>query len=193
MLYLHLQKKQIDISKYKSFLFVFYAVFPLGTLLWLSAYLFYSNNFEKPSLAIAVFAAFAKSYWGILGAVMSIGFLAGVGGIVRKIFYLPIFQTLGRLTYCIYLVHMCVLRFLNGANTMLPNVSVPTIVSHHLILDKKMQNIETFFLPLDPDISCRILYKCLSLDCSLHHAGISFYSPLERVCWNQTKSRNGKQ
>lgn len=132
MLYLHLQKKQIDISKYKSFLFVFYAVFPLGTLLWLSAFLFYSNNFEKPSLAIAVFAAFAKSYWGILGAVMSIGFLAGVGGVVRKIFYLPIFQTLGRLTYCIYLVHMCVLRFLNGANTMLPNVSVPTIVSHHL-------------------------------------------------------------
>lgn len=158
MLYKSLEKRRIDISKYKSFVFGFYAVFPLGTLLWLSAYLFYANNFEKPALWIAVFAALSKNFWGILGAVMSIGFLAGVGGVIRKVFYLPIFQTVGRLTYCIYLVHMCVLRFLNGANTTLPSVNVPTIVSHLYEEFVGKNCILKRFSSTDPNIGRRILH-----------------------------------
>lgn len=128
LFYLHLKKNRIDISKYKSFTFLFYAIFPIGLLSWLSAYLFYTNNFEKPAIWLAIYAAVSKNVWGILGAVMGFAFLAGVGGIIRRIFYLPIFQPIGRLTYCIYLVHMCVLRFLNGSNTMLPNISLAMIV-----------------------------------------------------------------
>ncbi|XP_063697878.1 nose resistant to fluoxetine protein 6-like [Culicoides brevitarsis] len=123
LLYNYFKKNRIDISKYKSFVFGFYAVFPVGLLAWLSAFLFYTYDFEKPALWIALFAVFSKNIWGILGAFLMFGFIGGIGGIIRRMFYMPIFGSIGRLTYCVYLIHMCVLRFMNGAILQLPSVS----------------------------------------------------------------------
>ncbi|XP_063697877.1 nose resistant to fluoxetine protein 6-like [Culicoides brevitarsis] len=123
LLYNYFKKNRIDISKYKSFVFGFYAIFPIGLLAWLSAFLFYTYEFEKPALWIALFAVFSKNIWGILGAFLMFGFIGGIGGIIRRMFYMPIFGSIGRLTYCIYLIHMCVFRFLNGDIKRWPSVS----------------------------------------------------------------------
>lgn len=134
LLYIHYKKNRVDVSKYKSFVLGFYAVFPVGLLAWLSAWLFYAYDFEKPALWIAIFAAFAKNIWGLLGAILMFGFIGGIGGVIRRIFYMPIFGSIGRVTYCVYLIHMCVLRFLNGDIRQLPSVSWEPIVSDCLVL-----------------------------------------------------------
>lgn len=133
LLYNYYKKNRIDVSKYKSFVFGFYAVFPVGLVAWLSAMLFYEYEFEKPAIWIAVFAAITKNIWGFLGAILMFGFIGGIGGIIRRTFYMPIFQSIGRVTYCVYLIHMCVLRFLNGDIRMLPSVSWEPIVSDFLV------------------------------------------------------------
>lgn len=129
LLYNYYKKNRIDVSKYKSFVFGFYAVFPIGIAAWLSAYIFYNYQFEKPAIWIAVFAAFSKNIWGILGAFLMFGFIGGIGGVIRRLFYMPIFGSIGRVTYCVYLIHMCFLRFLNGDIRKLPSVSMESIVS----------------------------------------------------------------
>lgn len=133
MIYTHYAKNRIDIRKSKLFVILFYSIFPLGVAAWLSAFIFYEYNFEKPSLWIAIFAAFIKNIWGILGAVMMLGFVGKVGGIIRKFFYAPIFTSLGRTTYCIYLVHTIAFRIFTGDISVRPSVSWETIVSIRII------------------------------------------------------------
>lgn len=128
MLYNNYKKNRVDVSKYKSFVFIFYAQFPIGLMAFLSAYLFYAYDFEKPALWIAVFAALSKNIWGILGAFLMFGFIGGIGGIIRNFFHLPIFTPLGRIAYCVYLIHFDVFRLLMGDFKALPSVSQEPIV-----------------------------------------------------------------
>lgn len=145
MLYNNFKKNRVDVSKYKTFVIAFYSVFPIGLVAFLSAWLFYAYDFEKPAIWIAIFAAFAKNIWGILGAVLMFGFIGGIGGIIRNFFHLPIFTPLGRIAYCIYLIHFNVFRFLTGDIQSLPSVSNEPIVS--MTLSSLASNTEIHQIP----------------------------------------------
>lgn len=148
MLYVNYKKHRIDITKYKvriteiyimsftclfvlfqSFVIAFYSLLPIGLLAFFAAYPFYAYDFEKPAIWIAVYASLSKNIWGMMGAVMMFGFIAKMGGFVRDFFHLPIFTPLGRIAYCIYLVHFISFRFLTGDIKALPSVSNEPIVS----------------------------------------------------------------
>lgn len=52
---------------------------PIAFLGFLSGYIFYENDFEKPALWIAIYAAAIKSLWGIFGATVVIGAALNTG------------------------------------------------------------------------------------------------------------------
>lgn len=107
----------------------FYTIFPVGFLFFVSTYMFYAYDFEKPAIWIAVYSCLFKNFWGAFGAILMFGLIGRVGGIVREFFFLPIMQPLGRISYCIFLVHMIVFRFLTGDYMAQPFASNAQIVS----------------------------------------------------------------
>lgn len=56
-----------------------YSMIPIAFLGFLSGYIFYENDFEKPALWIAAYAAAIKSLWGIFGATVVIGAALNTG------------------------------------------------------------------------------------------------------------------
>lgn len=91
--------------------------------------MFYAYEFEKPAVWIAIYACVYKNVWGIFGAVLTFGLIGGIGGAFRNFFFLPILQPLGRISYCIYLVHLIVFRFLKGDYMAQPYGSNSEMVS----------------------------------------------------------------
>lgn len=110
---------------------------PFGFIILLSGFIFYAYDFETPSVWMAVYAACSKNLWGIVIAIIIIGFSRGLGSkfveeIVKSLaFYLmnnlnfnldfilkfmnsSIFKLLGKITYSIYLCHTVIIRILVG-------------------------------------------------------------------------------
>lgn len=73
-------------------------------------YIFYVNDFEKPSLWMAVYFPVMKYTWGIFSGVFLIGFVYGVAPTLKRIFHHRVFEPLGRMTYSAYLIHVFVMR-----------------------------------------------------------------------------------
>lgn len=112
---------------------MWYSCFPLGVGLILSGYIFYANDFRKPAVWIAFYAAIVKNMWGFIITVVISGLAFGIGckflwfiffmfsnwnvfflnfeGIIRDFLNQPIYRTLGRLTYCAFLIHVTLIRF----------------------------------------------------------------------------------
>lgn len=58
---------------------VWWCMIPIAFLALLSGFLFYDNEFEKPSLWIAIYSAFIKNMWGIFGATVITGIALNTG------------------------------------------------------------------------------------------------------------------
>lgn len=110
----------------------FYSLGPIGFFAFFAAWPFYAYEFQKPAIWIAIYASLSKNIWGMMGAVMMFGFIGKLGGFIRDFFHFPIFTPLGRIAYCIYLVHFIAFRFLTGDLKALPSVSNEQIVSTFL-------------------------------------------------------------
>lgn len=111
----------------------FYGIVPLGFATFLVGYIFYAYDFDRPAIWISFFACFYKNIWGFYGAILMFGLIGNVGGMLREFFYLPIFQPLGRISYCIYLVHLIVFRFLKADYMAQPYGSNAEIVRNYKI------------------------------------------------------------
>lgn len=77
------------------------------------------------------------------------GFIGKIGGFVRDFFHFPLWVPLGRVAYCIYLVHFIVFRFLTGDFMALPTVSNPQIVSIHCVSKQMKILIFNYFSAVD--------------------------------------------
>lgn len=55
--------------------FFWYGMVVIGVAVILSSYMFYANNFEKPSLWISLYSVLTKNIWGAFGAVLMFMFV----------------------------------------------------------------------------------------------------------------------
>ncbi|XP_063697875.1 nose resistant to fluoxetine protein 6-like [Culicoides brevitarsis] len=114
LMYHDFKKRNLDVRKNKWMLLTWYIYPFVGYLMVLSSYLFYAYDFEKPSIWMSLYSVVTKNMWGAFGAILMFGFVGKLGSVITTIFNSPIFQPLGRIVYCIYLVHFSVARYLAG-------------------------------------------------------------------------------
>lgn len=199
MLYMKFKREKVEIGKrlvsfysrvlsglihvlllFQGFRIAFYLVFPLGVLIFLAAYIFYAYDFERPAIWIALFAAVSKNIWGLFGALLMLGFTCRVGGLIRRFFCMPIFTTLGRISYCVYLVHFIAFRFLTGDAVALPYLSAAPIVSNQFPTGIFFKN-SFFFKFLDTVDLRRISLVMFSGNRLVYYPRVSIYGFVKRT------------
>ncbi|XP_055623467.1 nose resistant to fluoxetine protein 6-like [Toxorhynchites rutilus septentrionalis] len=111
-IYLNLRKNNIDPAQKKWFRILWNMVIPIAIASLLVHYIFYVNDFEKPSVWMAVYFAITKNSWGVFGCVFLLGVTYQVSPVMKRIFDHRIFEPLGRITYAAYLSHTFVMRLL---------------------------------------------------------------------------------
>ncbi|KXJ81468.1 hypothetical protein RP20_CCG019556 [Aedes albopictus] len=110
LIYIHLKKNNINPVQKRWFRILWFLIVPLAIGSLLIHYIFYVNDFEKPSLWIAIYFPVMKYTWGFFSGLFLIGFVNGVAPTMRRIFHHRVFEPLGRLTYSAYLIHVTVMR-----------------------------------------------------------------------------------
>ncbi|EAT32954.1 AAEL014803-PA, partial [Aedes aegypti] len=110
LVYLNLQKNNINPVQKRWFRIVWFLIVPTAIASLLIHYIFYVNDFEKPSLWMAIYFPVMKYTWGIFSGLFLIGFVYGVAPTMKRIFHHRVFVPLGRLTYSAYLIHVSVMR-----------------------------------------------------------------------------------
>uniref|UniRef100_A0A182QA40 Uncharacterized protein n=1 Tax=Anopheles farauti TaxID=69004 RepID=A0A182QA40_9DIPT len=123
LMYHKMRRADFVAARHKGFRVLWYASLPAAIVLLLSAYIFYAYDYEKPAIWIALYAAVSKNLWGALFGVLFVGLAFGVGGFLRSALNNPIFRPLGKVTYCVFLCHLFVIRVTLG------NVRQPIYVS----------------------------------------------------------------
>ncbi|XP_058123495.1 nose resistant to fluoxetine protein 6 [Anopheles ziemanni] len=128
LVYHKLKRANFEAAHHKTFRILWYASLPVAIGLLVSAYIFYAYDFEKPAIWIALYASLSKNLWGALFGVLFVGLAFGIGGFIRGVLNNPIFRPLGKVTYCVFLCHLFVIRVTLG------NVRQPIYVSDMRIL-----------------------------------------------------------
>ncbi|XP_035910418.1 nose resistant to fluoxetine protein 6-like [Anopheles stephensi] len=111
--------------------FLWYITVPCGMLTLMISMIFYTNNFEKPSLWISLFFPLHKNAWALFGAIVLYGIIYNYNRFVKSVVNFPAFVPLGRLTYCAYISHVFFLKnFFYGTRDIpyFSNVSMYTKV-----------------------------------------------------------------
>lgn len=131
------KNENVTLRKRASLVISWYAMIPTAVVLLLSAFIFYENDFAKPAVWIAIYAAIIRNLWGFFLASLITGMAFGIGckyemrsdifrrlhicsftsvsGIVKDAMSHPIFRSLGRLTFCAYLIHPAIIRLCIGS------------------------------------------------------------------------------
>ncbi|XP_055533122.1 nose resistant to fluoxetine protein 6-like [Wyeomyia smithii] len=89
---------------------LWYGAAPIGLLCLMSNTIFYVNNFEKPSIWMAIYYPVMKNIWVFLGAIILYGIIYEYNRVIKGFLYFSIFVPLGRLTYCAYVCHVFMLK-----------------------------------------------------------------------------------
>ncbi|XP_055623466.1 nose resistant to fluoxetine protein 6-like [Toxorhynchites rutilus septentrionalis] len=110
LIYLSLRKNNIDPSQSKWFRILWKMVIPIAVSSLLVHYIFYVNDYEKPSVWMAVYFTITKNSWGVFSCIFLLGLTFQVAPVVKRIFDHRIFEPLGRITYAAYLSHTFVMR-----------------------------------------------------------------------------------
>ncbi|XP_045526420.1 O-acyltransferase like protein-like isoform X1 [Pieris brassicae] len=126
-------KYKIYFSKHKRILTpLFWTLCLLVLLLFMSGYFLYPNG-ERPSLHIRI--AYSALHRPILGAIMFIGItmiIFKVEDNFRAFIEWPGWRVPSRLTYGVFLVHICIIHYIQGTRTQLYNISIFNVIIMHL-------------------------------------------------------------
>lgn len=79
MLYYKYRDEKINQKRHKLLVWSWYIMHFVGLFVVMSGYIFYENNFEKPSIWMSVYSALTKNLWGIYGSIIITGMAFGVG------------------------------------------------------------------------------------------------------------------
>uniref|UniRef100_A0A182N9Y4 Acyltransferase 3 domain-containing protein n=1 Tax=Anopheles dirus TaxID=7168 RepID=A0A182N9Y4_9DIPT len=112
LIYHELRKRSVDLASSGVFRFVWYANFLVVPLSMLPSYVFYVNEFETPSVWMAIYFAVSKNFFGIGIGIMILGCVHGVSGVLQRVLNYPFFEPMGRLAYGAYLIHPFVMRYM---------------------------------------------------------------------------------
>lgn len=93
---------------------LWYLVVPIGVCTLLSGYIFYENDFHKPSVWIGIYASVSKNSWGLLGLIFILGIVNGTCKIVKSFLDHPVFKPLGKITFSVFLCHTFIIRVTLG-------------------------------------------------------------------------------
>lgn len=74
MIYNKFKDDHKKFSSKKPLVVLWYSMLPTAVLVLLSAFIFYENNFAKPAIWIALYAAMTRNLWGFIIA----SFITGV-------------------------------------------------------------------------------------------------------------------
>ncbi|XP_073819270.1 nose resistant to fluoxetine protein 6 [Musca autumnalis] len=109
LLYDYVSSNRIKIRENIWLHTTFYALIPIGVL-WLFSGHEFVQEYNEDMRMCSVYAAVQRNMWGFgLGAFI-VGMSAKCGWVLRKFCCLPIFRTLGRLTYGAFMVHLIICR-----------------------------------------------------------------------------------
>lgn len=133
-LFIQLREKTLDAKAKRMLGYSFWLVPVLGVINVELSNIFYLIEFEKPAIWISVFAIISRIIMGLLGFIMIFSAVFKASKFVNKIFNAQILQPLGRVTYCIYLVHMPLMRVLGGGNKGVVHMSTSLLVSFAFFL-----------------------------------------------------------
>ncbi|XP_058065935.1 uncharacterized protein LOC131215560 [Anopheles bellator] len=112
VIYRELQQRSINLADSKVFRAVWYLNFPFALLTMLPSYMFYVQEFQKPSLWMAVYFVVSKNLIGIELGVLFLGMIFGVSRTTQRVLNYRFFEPLGRLAYGAYLSHPLVMRYM---------------------------------------------------------------------------------
>uniref|UniRef100_A0A182YEG2 Acyltransferase 3 domain-containing protein n=1 Tax=Anopheles stephensi TaxID=30069 RepID=A0A182YEG2_ANOST len=112
VIYNELRQRSINLAESKAFRAVWYATFLIVPLSMLPSYVFYVNDFETPSVWMAIYFPIMKNLYGIGIGIVIVGSIYGVNGVLKRILNYPFFEPLGRLAYGAYLIHPFVMRYM---------------------------------------------------------------------------------
>ncbi|XP_063697874.1 nose resistant to fluoxetine protein 6-like [Culicoides brevitarsis] len=105
---------KVKITQSRLLTGIWYLVVPIAVGTLLSGFIFYENNFEKPSLWIAIYASVSKNSWGLLGIIFILGLVSGASKLVKNFLDHPVFKPLGKITFSVFLCHTFIIRVTLG-------------------------------------------------------------------------------
>ncbi|XP_047516873.1 nose resistant to fluoxetine protein 6-like [Pieris napi] len=108
----HNEKK--DFSKYRSYLWAYWLVFPAGVLIILSGGFFYIDGLEPSQVFKTIYATFYKIVFQILVTIIMVGCFFKYDNVYRVICEWRGFTWMGRISYAAFLVHTLFQRCLLG-------------------------------------------------------------------------------
>lgn len=145
-IYHEIKERKYDVRQSKLFMSLWYLHYPILFVLLSTSYFYFTYNFEKPSIYLALYSAIYKNAWGILVGTTIIGYNAGMGGWMKEFLGCNFFKVFGRANYAFYLMHMTVLKFIVG-NAIEPfYFSKSCLVSLVFPFNKSCKLTELFFL-----------------------------------------------
>ncbi|XP_058123501.1 uncharacterized protein LOC131294662 [Anopheles ziemanni] len=112
LIYIELRRRSIDLAHNRSFRVVWYLNFLVIPLTMLPSYMFYVNDFEKPSIWMAVYFAVLKNLFGIGACILFLGSIYRINKVLQRMLNYRFFEPLGRLAYGAYLSHTLVMRYM---------------------------------------------------------------------------------
>lgn len=130
----HYRGKVLDARTKRFLSYMFWLVPILGMANIELSNIFYFFEFEKPALWISLFSIVSRIIWGFLGVSLVLAALFKTSKFCSKIVNADIFQPLGRVTYCIYVVHLPLMRVFGGGNKGVVHLSFSFLVSFDTLL-----------------------------------------------------------
>ncbi|XP_050094016.1 nose resistant to fluoxetine protein 6-like [Anopheles aquasalis] len=112
VIYVALHARSINLAERKWFRVLWYLTFPFVLLSMLPSYMFYVNEFRKPSLWMAIYFVVSKNLIGISLCIIFLGAIFGVSRTTMRVLNYRFFEPLGRLAYGAYLCHPLIMRYL---------------------------------------------------------------------------------
>jgi peptidoglycan/LPS O-acetylase OafA/YrhL len=100
----------------------------MGFSLILSAFIFYQNDFEKPSILLAIISTASKHLWSLILAIVVMGLIFRHGWFIPNIMNYKLFRILGRISYAAFMTHLILIKIVMGGNHSPLDLNVATIV-----------------------------------------------------------------
>ncbi|XP_041985050.1 O-acyltransferase like protein-like [Aricia agestis] len=115
----YLRERGFDIGSFKKYRYVYWLVAPLTFIYILSGYVFYRDAPRADLSVRVVTAALAKPLFGVMIAIIIAGLAFRIENFYRSILEWKIWIVPGRLSYCIYILHLPFIRIFAGTKTSL--------------------------------------------------------------------------
>jgi len=127
--YKWLKKTKTDYTSNKLLIFAWWILPILGFfILYIVTYIFIRYDFEKPSVWVALVSVATRVSWGLMCVLFFIGFYSRFKSPLKNFFHWSVFATLSRLTYCIYICHLTIQRFIFGGLDLIIDISTPYLL-----------------------------------------------------------------